>query len=113
MLDTDASPLKKVLLQSGLCKQVSSTIDVEITEIPVTIQMRGCDESSADRLEEILFTALRKIVKDGLSPQAVENAIHQLEFHRSEITGDYAPFGLSLFMRSALLNSMGAMPKAA
>ena len=25
----------------------------------------------------------------------VENAIHQLEFYRSEIGGDHAPFGLS------------------
>ena len=40
----------------------------------------------------------------------IENAIHQLEFHRSEITGDHAPFGLSLFMRSALLKQHGADP---
>lgn len=37
--------------------------------------------------------------------------MHQLEFFRSEITGDHAPFGLSLFMRSGLLKQHNAKPE--
>lgn len=111
LLDTDASPLKHALLNSGLCKQVSSYVDTEISEVPFSIQMRGSNPEDADPLERLIRSTLAKIVEEGISATAVENAIHQLEFHRSEITGDYAPFGLSLFMRSALLKQHGGQPE--
>lgn len=103
LMDTDASPLKMALLQSGLCKQANSFIDVEINEIPWGITLKGCQPEHADALEKIVKETLDRISQTGIPLQMIENAIHQLEFHRSEITGDHAPFGLSLFMRSALL----------
>ncbi len=110
LMDTDASPLKMALLKSGLCKQASSSIEDDISEIPWTIALRGCNEKQVDKLEKVLRKTLETIVHEGISLEMVENAIHQLEFYRSEITGDYAPFGLSLFMRSALLKQHGAQP---
>lgn len=110
LMDTDASPLKMALLQSGLCKQVNSFIDVELNEIPWGITLKGCDPENADALEELINETLKRIAQEGIPLQIIENAIHQLEFHRSEITGDHAPFGLSLFMRSALLKQHGADP---
>ena len=108
LLDTDASPLKQALLQSGLCKQVLSSIDVEINEIPWTITLKGCEANHADAIEKIILLTLQNICQTGIPLEMVENAIHQLEFHRSEIIGDHTPFGLSLFMRSALLKQHGA-----
>lgn len=103
LMDNDASPIKHAFLKSGLCSQVSSYMDVEIQEVPFVINIRGCKSDSIDQLEAILFETMKNIVKDGLNPQLIDNAMHQLEFHRSEITGDHYPFGLTLFMRSALL----------
>lgn len=111
LLDTDASPLKMALMKTGLCKQVSAFIDVEINEIPMGVILKGCRPEHADTLETVLFDALRRISEEGIPIQLVENAIHQLEFHGSEITGDHAPFGLSLFMRSGLLKQHGAAPE--
>lgn len=110
LMDTDASPLKLALLKSGLCKQASAFIDVELNEIPWGVTLKGCEPESADILEEIIKETLRNICQTGIPLQMIENAIHQLEFHRSEITGDHAPFGLSLFMRSGLLKQHGADP---
>lgn len=110
LMDTDASPLKYAFLQSGLCKQASSFIDTELHEIPWAIVLKGCKPESADALEELLKQTLKKISLEGIPLQSIENAIHQLEFYRSEITGDHAPFGLSLFMRSALQKQHGADP---
>jgi len=112
LMDTDASPLKMALLQSGLCKQVSSFIDVELNEIPWGIILKGCRPEHADELEKVIKETLQQICTIGIPLQMVENAIHQLEFHRSEITGNHAPFGLSLFMRSGLLKQHGADPAA-
>jgi Zn-dependent M16 (insulinase) family peptidase len=110
LMDTDASPLKMALLQSGLCKQATSFIDVELNEIPWGITLKGCQPENADALEKLIIDTLKRISQEGIPLQTIENAIHQLEFHRSEITGDHAPFGLSLFMRSALLKQHGADP---
>ncbi len=111
LMDTDASPLKMALLKSGWCKQATSSIDNELNEIPWTITLRGCHPNRADAIEELIRITLEDIAHKGIPLQMVENAIHHLEFHRSEIGGDHNPFGLSLFMRSALLKQHGADPE--
>lgn len=111
LMDTDASPLKKALLRSGMCAHPTIYIDTDISEVPVLITLKGCREKDADALESLLKETLRKIAEEGIPKQIMENAIHQLEFHRSEIGGDSHPFGLTLYMRSALLKHHGAQPE--
>lgn len=111
LLDTDASLLKIALLKSGWCKQVNYFIETEINEIPLGLTMRGCDPDRAGDIENLINATLENICHEGIPLQMVENAIHQLEFARSEITGDYAPFGLSLFMRSGLLKQHEVDPE--
>jgi Zn-dependent M16 (insulinase) family peptidase len=107
LMETDASLLKVVLLKSGLCKQASCFLDTEITEIPIVLSFKGCNAENAGALEALVRKTLEDIVIEGIPLNAIDNAIHQLEFFRSEITGDQAPFGLSLFLRSALLMQHG------
>lgn len=111
LLDTDASPLKKALLKSGYCKQVSSYLDTDLSEVPFTITMKGCEPENRKPLEDLILATLTTIAENGIPLHQIESALHQLEFHRSEITGDHGPFGLSLFMRSALLKQHGAFPE--
>jgi len=96
------------LLQSGLCKQASSFIDTELHEVPWGITLKGCQPEQADTLEAIIRETLESICEKGIPMQMIDNAIHQFEFHRTEITGDQAPFGLSLFIRCGLLKQHGA-----
>ncbi|MBA3238382.1 MAG: insulinase family protein [Parachlamydiaceae bacterium] len=111
LLDTDASPLKRALLKSGLCKQVSSYIDTDLSEAPFIITLRGCDPDNTKPLEELIAITLAQIAEIGIPLEKIESSLHQLEFHRSEVTGDHGPYGLSLFMRSALLKQHGANPE--
>ncbi len=111
LMDTDASPLKMALLKSGLCKTASAYVDGDIHETPFIIVLKGCKAENADKIEALVRGTLLRIVNEGIPLELVENAMHQLEFFRSEITGDHAPFGLSLFMRSALLKQHGAKPE--
>lgn len=107
LLGTDASPIKLALLRSGFCKEVSSYIESEISESAFVILARGCNPENANAIETCLKDVLEKIVADGIPLDAIESAIHQLEIAKSEIGGDHYPFGLSLFMRSALLKQHG------
>jgi Zn-dependent M16 (insulinase) family peptidase len=107
LMDTDASILKKELLASGLCKQAQAMMDCDIAEIPYGIIVKGANKEDGERLESIIFTTLEKLARDGIPERLIDNALHQLELFRSEITGDSAPFGLSLFSRSGLLKQHG------
>jgi Zn-dependent M16 (insulinase) family peptidase len=110
LTDTDASPLTMALIKSGLCTQVDASLDVEMSEIPWTIVCKGCDEKDADSLQKILFSTLNKAT---FSPEEIEAAIHQLEFQRTEIGAEGVPFGLTLFMRAALIKQHGSEPENA
>lgn len=111
LMDTDASILKKALLKSGMCKLVSSSINDDISEIPLTITLQGCNPDKADDCEKLIRSTLHSVADQGIPLEKVENAIHQLEFYGSEITGGQYPFGLSLFMRSALLKQHNVHPE--
>jgi len=111
LMDTDASPLKQAILKSGFCKQASIYMDVDISEVPIVITLRGCNPENADDLEEIIFNTIREIVHNGIPNKMIEDAMHQLEIFRSEIGGNHAPFGLSIFMRSGLLEQHGGNPE--
>ncbi len=113
LMDTDASPLKYALLESGLCVSADAYMDTEMTEVPYVIVCKGCKKEDADALEELLKKSLVKIAEEGIPRYMIEAAIHQLEFSRTEIAGDHAPYGLTLFMRSALAKQHGCAPENA
>jgi presequence protease len=113
LMDTDVSLLRLPLLQSGLCSQVGAFMDSEMSEVPYLVICKGCEQEGAERLQEILFSTLNEIIHTGIPFHLVEAAIHQQELDRTEITGDHAPFGLTLFMRSALAKQHGAPPENA
>lgn len=113
LMENDASPLKMALLKSNLCIQADGYLDLELSEIPYTILCRGCEEDSDKKIEKVIFDTLRKIVKDGIKKSLIDAAIHQLEFHRLEITRSHGPFGLTLFFRSSLAAQHGCPPENA
>jgi Zn-dependent M16 (insulinase) family peptidase len=113
LLETDASPLKMALLKSELCKEVDASLDIEMSEIPFSVVCRGCDTANEEELQKLLFKTLRTIASKPIDPNLIEAALHQLEFQRTEIAGEGGPFGLTLFMRAALLKQHGNEPEHA
>lgn len=111
LMGHDGALLKQKLLQSGLCKEAYVYCDAEMSEVPFALLLKGCREENLARLEELIFATLKEVVKSGLDRNLVEGALHQVEFQRSEISGDYGPFGLNLFMRAGLLKQHGVDPE--
>lgn len=107
LMETDASLLKLPLMQSGLCTTADAYIDTEMSEVPYMIICKGCEAENGAELETILKKNLETIIDEGIPKRLIEAAIHQLEFSRTEITGDHAPYGLTLFMRSVLSKQHG------
>jgi presequence protease len=111
LTDTDASPLKLALLESGLCSQADAFIDIEMSEVPYVITCKGCKESDIDALETILLNTLSSLSKTPFPPEWIDASLHQLELSRMEIGGDHAPFGLTLFFRAGLAKQHGCDPE--
>jgi hypothetical protein len=63
--------------------------------------LKGVSESSASEIEKIIFTVLDDLARNGVDPQLVESAIHQIEFHRKEITNSPYPYGIKLILAFA------------
>ena len=113
LMETDASPLKMALLKSKLCTQADSFLDSEMSEIPYSITCYGTDPEDEERLQKVLFDALHHFAENQIDQKLLDAAIHQLEFSRLEIRGDFGPFGLTLFMRSALAKQNNSPPEQA
>ncbi|MBI5272526.1 MAG: insulinase family protein [Chlamydiia bacterium] len=111
LMNDDASPLRAALLKSGLCTQASSSLDVEMSEVPWLLVCRGCEKEGAEPLKNLLLNTLRTIAASPPPADQIEAALHQLEFQRIEISDDEGPFGLTLFMRAALIAQHGCEPE--
>jgi len=108
LADTDASPLKYALLQSGLTSQVEVVLDQEMSELPWVVVCKGCDKDSREKLYKVIVDALNNLASQGIRKELIESSLHQLEFDRMEIASNFGPYGLQLFMRAALLQQQGA-----
>lgn len=109
LMDTDASPLKRPLLESGLCSEANSYLDTEISQVPFIIFCKGCDKKKIDLLKQTIFDTIKKIASEKIDQSLIDAALHQLEFSRSEISQSRMPYGLSLFLRSCLGKQHGCV----
>ena len=108
LMGTDAAPLKMELLKSGLCQNVMSVLEDELSEVPYCLVFEGTEKKDLKAIEELVFKTLKKIAAAPLDPELIEGALHQLEFTRTEINSDYGPFGLSLILKMVPLKNVGA-----
>jgi hypothetical protein len=111
LMDNDASPLRHALLTSKLCTQAASYLDVEMSEVPWLIVCKGCEPEDMEPLRKLLLKTLLEIAESGISKEQIDASLHQLEFSRTEINTDEGPFGLTLFMRAALVAQHGSDPE--
>jgi len=103
LLGNAASPLRKALIESGLGTALSdgSGFDPDNRDTLFACGLKDVAESSAGEIEDVIFDTLRSLVSEGIDDELIEAAIHQLEFHRKEVTNTPYPYGLRLLMSFA------------
>jgi Zn-dependent M16 (insulinase) family peptidase len=102
LLDNSASPLLKVLETTGLGSSPSPMCGLEDShrEMSFMCGLEGCADDATDTVEQLIIDTLRDIARTGVPQEQVEAALHQLELHQREITGDSYPYGLQLILAS-------------
>ncbi len=100
LLGNSASPLRKALIESGIGTALSdgTGFDADNRDTLFSCGLKGVSAESEDRIEELIFSVLNDLATNGVPRQMIESAIHQIEFHRKEVTNSPHPYGIKLLL---------------
>lgn len=100
LLGNSASPLRKALIDSELGSSLSdgTGFDSENKDTMFACGLKNTDPLAAPQIENLILNTLRHLSDNGIDKSLVEAAIHQIEFHRKEITNTPYPYGLKIFL---------------
>ena len=100
LLGNSASPLRRELIECGLGTALcdASGYISSYRDTMFACGLKDVEETSAERIQEVIFDVLNNLVESGVNRDLVESAIHQIEFYRKEITNTPYPYGLKQFV---------------
>lgn len=92
---SNEAPFKKVLLDSGLCEDVTFIPYDGIRENCLLLELKNLNENDWERVRDLVFHTLQDIVAKGIDKEALTAAFNSLEFKVREQDGGYYPAGIS------------------
>ncbi len=100
LLGNSASPLRKALIDSGLGSSLSdgTGLESEMRDTMFACGLKDVEESAGKEIEKIIFNTLNDLADNGIEKMLIESAIHQMEFHRKEITNHPYPYGIKMML---------------
>ncbi|HTQ99986.1 MAG TPA: insulinase family protein, partial [Candidatus Acidoferrum sp.] len=100
LMDNSASPLLQVLETTDLGLSPSSLSGLEDShrEMSFLCGLEGCAVDATAAVEQLILDTLQQVARDGVPQEKVEAALHTLELHQREISGDSYPYGLQLIL---------------
>jgi Zn-dependent M16 (insulinase) family peptidase len=100
LLANSASPLRKALIDSGfgsaLCD--GAGFDADKRDTLFVAGLKDVAPSAGEKVEGVIFEVLRDLADNGIAQNLIDSAIHQIEFHRKEITNTPYPYGIKLLL---------------
>lgn len=101
LLGMPASPLRRALIESGLGEDLAgSGMQDELRQITFSIGLKGIEEGSARRVEELILSTLLELAENGVPRASVEAAINSVEFALRENNTGRFPVGLAVMLRA-------------
>lgn len=101
LMGTPASPLRKILLESGLGDAlVGGGVEDELLQPQFSIGLKGVKNDDIQKVEELITNTFNKLAEEGFDSDAVEASMNTIEFAlRENNTGSF-PRGLALMLRA-------------
>jgi len=94
LLETPAAPLKKVLLEAGLGKDVVGTFVRSILQPTFGIVVTGTNEEEREKFIQVVYQELKRLVVEGIDKKLIEACINIFEFTLREANYGSRPKGL-------------------
>ena len=96
LIDSPGAPLKKEIIDTGICSDVESMLDNTMYQPLFSIVAREADVKDADKFNSLIEEKLQKYVNEGLDKEALEAAINIFEFRYKEGNSGRYPKGLMI-----------------
>jgi len=100
LLSTQASPLRKALIDSGLGEDVTGGFEDELRQSMFSAGMKGIDSKNANAVEAMVLDTLGNLADDGIEAEMIEAAMNTIEFRMREMNTGRFPRGLALWLGS-------------
>lgn len=94
LLQTEAAPLRKALIDAELGMDVSTAFEDGIQEPYLTITLQGSEPEKAEQFNDVVEETLRHLVAEGLDASLLEASLNLLEFKLREADFGTYPKGL-------------------
>ncbi len=100
LLGNTASPLRKALIESGIGSSLSdgTGFSADYRDTLFAAGLKDVEKSARKQIPALIFDTLNGLVDQGIDPQLVASAIHQIEFSKKEKTNQPYPYGLKLLL---------------
>lgn len=96
---TPAAPLKKILIDSKLGKDVDSDIEEDLLQPAFNITLNGSESDRAEKFYNLLIDEMNNLVKNGIDKTLLQASISLMEFRLREADFGFAPKGLIYGLR--------------
>lgn len=100
LLESPAAPLKKALLESGICKDVFGIYDNSILQPFFAITIKNSNEDKKEKFKKVVLETLKKLISKGIDKKLIEAAINVKEFQLREADYGSMPRGLGYSVKA-------------
>lgn len=94
LMNSPASPLKRVIRESGLCQDSRIYTSTDILQPTVSIICKQVKKENIDKLAKLINGELKRIVKEGFDKKQIEAILNAREFFLREAQMQRFPKGL-------------------
>lgn len=84
LFNSDASPVKKSVITSGIAEDFSGYYDDSQNETVITAYVSGSDVRHEQKFREIYYNALKEVAEKGIDRELILSEIDHLEFKQRE-----------------------------
>ena len=100
LFNAEAAPVKRALMQSGLCGNAEAYSSTEIKYPTYYLMLSDVKADGFDKLSGIIDSAIKDIAQKGLDKKLLEACLNRYEFGRREEPA-YYPKGIELCINAA------------
>ena len=111
LIGTDASPLRKALIESGLGSDMTASgFETDIRDTVFSAGLKGTEFYHRNEIVKLIFDTCREIVGRGIDKEEIESVFHQFEISQRETDGGSFPYPIRLILRAFKTCFYGASP---
>ena len=94
LIDMEGAPLKKALIDVGICNDVSGALETSLKQPVWTIEITGSNPDDKEKFANIVDTTIRKLTLGGIDKEMLTAALNRAEFILRESDFQGKPKGL-------------------